>query len=87
MSREDKKRLRRRIKARRSKAFEAKEEKQRSMAHKSGSKAEIMQNLKKGNVTIIDKRVIRETSVVNLRQIRLLPKSMSSDYNLHVFSY
>lgn len=56
MSREEKKRLRRRVKTRKAKAFNEREERQRSMAQKKGSKAEIMETLKKGNVTVIDKK-------------------------------
>ncbi|VVT51366.1 uncharacterized protein SAPINGB_P003072 [Magnusiomyces paraingens] len=56
MSREDKKKLRRKIKARKSKVFKEKEEKQKSLAQKKGSKADVMETLKKANVTVIDKK-------------------------------
>lgn len=56
MNREDKKRLRRKIKAKKSKVYKEKEEKQKALAQKKGSKADIMENLKKANVTVIDKK-------------------------------
>uniref|UniRef100_A0A060TBN6 U3 small nucleolar ribonucleoprotein protein MPP10 n=1 Tax=Blastobotrys adeninivorans TaxID=409370 RepID=A0A060TBN6_BLAAD len=55
MTREERKRERRRAKAKRAKVMHEKEEKEKVMAQKSGSKADVLQTLKKGNVTVIGK--------------------------------
>lgn len=57
MTREERKRVRRREKTKKAKAAQAREEKEKAKAvSKTGSKADIIQTLKKGNVTIIGKR-------------------------------
>ncbi|CAN6596345.1 U3 small nucleolar RNA-associated protein Mpp10p [Trichomonascus vanleenenianus] len=56
MSREEKKRERRRTKAKKAKLAAEREETEKSRAQKKGSKADIMQTLKKGNVTVIGKQ-------------------------------
>lgn len=56
MTREQRKRQRKRDKAKHAKQQATKHEKQRALAEKSGSKADVMSTLKKENVTIIDKK-------------------------------
>lgn len=55
MTREERKRERRRAKTKRAKVMHEKEEKEKVQAQKSGSKADVLQTLKKGNVTVIGK--------------------------------
>lgn len=56
MSREERKRERRKHKAKKAKILKEREDIQKVRAQKEGSKAQIMETLKKGNVTIIDKK-------------------------------
>ncbi|ANB11880.1 Mpp10p [Sugiyamaella lignohabitans] len=56
MSREERKREKRHQKAKRAKHFKEKEAKENSKAQKEGSKSNIMDTLKKGNVTVIGKK-------------------------------
>lgn len=55
MDKDERKRERRRQKAKRAKHLKARDELQRSKATKEGSRANVMETLKKGNVTIIGK--------------------------------
>lgn len=56
MTREERKRERRKHKAKRTKVLKEREETQRAKAQNKGSRADVMETLKKGNVTIIDKK-------------------------------
>lgn len=56
MSREERKRERRKHKAKKAKILKDREDMQKIKAQKDGSKAQIMETLRKGNVTIIDKK-------------------------------
>ncbi|ODQ68565.1 hypothetical protein NADFUDRAFT_45089 [Nadsonia fulvescens var. elongata DSM 6958] len=56
MTREERKRQRRREKTRRAKAYDAKEQKQLTKAQNVGSRANVLETLKKGNVTVIGAR-------------------------------
>lgn len=56
MTREERKRERRRHKAKKAKILKERDEQQKVKAQKEGSKANVMETLKKGNVTVIGKQ-------------------------------
>lgn len=80
MSREERKRLRRREKNKRAKTLKEKEETEKSKAQRSGSKADVSQTLKKGNVTVIGKHGEKRDVSGKLKKEK--PKTTGSNLKL-----
>jgi U3 small nucleolar RNA-associated protein MPP10 len=80
MTREERKREKRRQKAKKAKMFKEKDEKQQARAQKEGSKANIIETLKKANVTVIGKK--GEKRDVSGKLMKEKPKPAASNLKL-----
>ncbi|KAK9472643.1 U3 small nucleolar ribonucleoprotein complex, subunit Mpp10 [Dipodascopsis tothii] len=74
MTREEKKRRRRREKAKKAKADAARTEQRKARAQKAGSRADVLETLKKANVTVIGKRGEKRDVDGKLKVDRRAPK-------------